>query len=352
MYKGKLDFDINAEAFGMLCRILEKEKFQIEENYLRKKGETYRKWREQLGKATEELDKACEDIELPESILYEPMNNEEEDMGGFRYLAEYLWFANYEIGSKEKPEVLLKRNFKETGAKAFLESCFVEGPDVDISRMEVWDIVRLMDFSAKNKYHLLEIAMNPDPFIERLCEDVEKIKLRIEPAIEKWKDIYSYADDFLSKYEDPLQEGFGLKMEMDYQVYPNLTRMNMGFSFEEARTDRSLFQLGILSALKGGESQKKCSEEEIKECMKCFSDSTKWEILKILAENPTYQADIARKLKLTTATISHHMTLLLSIGLIRSEVSVSGKKIIYDLNREKISEVMKETERIFLEHKV
>ena len=49
---------------------------------------------------------------------------------------------------------------------------------------------------------------------------------------------------------------------------------------------------------------------EISEHLKMLSDPTKLAILAILKKEPTYQSDLAKRLSLTTATISHHMNQL------------------------------------------
>ena len=50
--------------------------------------------------------------------------------------------------------------------------------------------------------------------------------------------------------------------------------------------------------------------------MKAFGDKSKFEILYSLKESPKYNLEIAEQLHLTAATMSHHVNILLSQGLV------------------------------------
>lgn len=81
--------------------------------------------------------------------------------------------------------------------------------------------------------------------------------------------------------------------------------------------------------------------EEISNSLKVISDRTRLEILRKLGFGPTYGKLLANSLDLTTATISHHLDLLKSIGLIKEEKVKNIK--YFSLNQEKFNEVLKLT---------
>lgn len=70
---------------------------------------------------------------------------------------------------------------------------------------------------------------------------------------------------------------------------------------------------------------------------KVFSDGSKLEILRLLSQRHYINRELASALGLSAATISHHMSVLTELGLVRT--TVSANRILYDLNRERLSEV-------------
>lgn len=60
-------------------------------------------------------------------------------------------------------------------------------------------------------------------------------------------------------------------------------------------------------------------DRQAQKVMKLLSDKSKFDILKSIQVERAYGAELAKKFDLTTATISHHMTALMSAGLVRVE---------------------------------
>ncbi len=80
----------------------------------------------------------------------------------------------------------------------------------------------------------------------------------------------------------------------------------------------------------------------ITNAMKILSDRTRIEILRQLSIKPTYGKVLANSLDLTTATISHHIDLLKSIGLIRVKKEKNIK--YFYVNEEEVTKVIALTE--------
>lgn len=70
---------------------------------------------------------------------------------------------------------------------------------------------------------------------------------------------------------------------------------------------------------------------------KVFSDGSKLEILRLLSQRYYINRELAAALGLSTATISHHMSVLTDMGLVHT--TISANRILYNLNREKLSEI-------------
>ena len=79
--------------------------------------------------------------------------------------------------------------------------------------------------------------------------------------------------------------------------------------------------------------------------LKCLSDNTKLNILKLLKQGPMYGSQLAEKLNCTSANISHHASSLLSLGVIRMEKE-SNRLYLY-LNKEKIHQYIEDLKALF-----
>ncbi len=71
---------------------------------------------------------------------------------------------------------------------------------------------------------------------------------------------------------------------------------------------------------------------------KALSDSTRRKILKLLSEGDMTAGDIASRFQQSWPTISHHLEVLKSAGLITSEKQ--GQYIVYSLNTTVFQEVI------------
>lgn len=90
------------------------------------------------------------------------------------------------------------------------------------------------------------------------------------------------------------------------------------------------------------------SSDDLLCLLKALSDKSKLDILSILAAEPCYGAQLAQRLSLSPATISHHMNVLLSNALVR--MSEQENRIYYRTNPERIRAVLRALENALLPH--
>lgn len=74
-------------------------------------------------------------------------------------------------------------------------------------------------------------------------------------------------------------------------------------------------------------------KEDVMAYGKILADGNKLEILRLLSHKEYINRELADALKLSTATISYHMSVLTELKLVNT--TVSANKIIYSLNRQK-----------------
>ena len=73
---------------------------------------------------------------------------------------------------------------------------------------------------------------------------------------------------------------------------------------------------------------------------KILSDKKRFEIVKYFSKNRWYANELAKKLKITPATMSYHINKLFTLGLINADTdNENQKKIFYSVNKEKLKEI-------------
>lgn len=85
-------------------------------------------------------------------------------------------------------------------------------------------------------------------------------------------------------------------------------------------------------------SRKKMEKKDVMIYGKVLADGNKLEILRLLSHRTYINKELADALKLSTATISYHMSVLTELELVST--TISANKIIYELNQDKIEEIM------------
>lgn len=81
--------------------------------------------------------------------------------------------------------------------------------------------------------------------------------------------------------------------------------------------------------------------------LKLLSEKSKYDILKNLKQAPCYGAQLAQKLGLSPATISHHMNALLNQQLVRFDVQEN--RVYYQLDTRRMRELTAQLRRTFLD---
>ncbi len=81
--------------------------------------------------------------------------------------------------------------------------------------------------------------------------------------------------------------------------------------------------------------------------MKVLTDPSKFAILKELHKESTYGNDLAKKMNLTPATISHHMNALVSEGFVNLKTGKS-KRIYYSVNEDAVKRILQNIEEQLL----
>ena len=112
------------------------------------------------------------------------------------------------------------------------------------------------------------------------------------------------------------------------------------YTYQDTLACRSVRQIyiGVLIDENARVNRVQMSHEDLCSLLRIISDRSKFEILCHIARQEAYGQELAKKLGLTTATISRHMAILQDAGLVHTRRSES--RVYYRMNRETLQNLL------------
>ena len=126
-------------------------------------------------------------------------------------------------------------------------------------------------------------------------------------------------------------------------MHPNIGSFYTKLDDDGLYLHADLFWAGILFGedfpLQTGREQKDAGYGNyVSQVLKLLADKSKFEILSYIRDKEAYGSELAQRLGLTTATISHHMSALLNANL--AEMKRMDKRIYYTSNQKALEEAL------------
>ena len=213
-----------------------------------------------------------------------------------------------------------------------------------------------MNVPADEKWEICRFYNGFDHYRSALADILEEAARLYR---EKYDIVKHYIGWFLSAVNEPLSLGGADFVERNYAITVspsidtlyiqpsimmcNATRYLMNFSGEQ---ENDFFYIGVLFEPLKEITQTSTLEDKLCRTLRTIGDLRKFEILKLLADSPKYGQQLASLLDLSTATISHHMSLLMESGFV--EIKRDANRIYYALNRKKLRDFIDELEDALL----
>lgn len=215
-----------------------------------------------------------------------------------------------------------------------------------------------MELTEEQKWKLQKIFFEREDHQKRVLALLEKAIAVIKNFEEEMK---ALAEQFYVYWTAVLEEKSMLefireKLEISWRdenplgdiVRPYFFRPNVVTMYAHAGErgtyqSPTLFRVGILfdedfdmhTSLSNEESG---FEDYVLQVLKLLSDKSKFEILSYIRDKRAYGSELAKHLKLTTATVSHHMNALLAAGLV--ELEKVDNRVYYRANKKALAEVL------------
>lgn len=224
---------------------------------------------------------------------------------------------------------------KETIQKLLIQAynIFYEA-DLPIPKQIVMDelflLTKQMVLDEKSKWVYLTILYDPIPYYKQLCH----ILIANIPALHKaFKEHASYIEQCLQRVHENIPGIF--KKNDAYTITPLISNP---ISILELNTSAYCGVLWHTIIHYNNDEGLIVDCDELAYILKVLADKTRLEILKLLKEAPSYNLEIAKKLALSPATVSHHMTALLMRKFVILEKR--GGYTYYQLNQEVLSSLI------------
>ncbi|MGN1048026.1 MAG: ArsR/SmtB family transcription factor [Eubacteriales bacterium] len=221
---------------------------------------------------------------------------------------------------------------------------------------ELFSFIETMQIPNDEKFELCRLYNNFETYKNLLADiiyDAGKL------FIEKYDVVKHYIGWFLSSTSEALEEGGVKFVEQNYDitvssavdilylqpsiVMCNSTRYLMSFTDEKVY---DFFYIGVLFEPLKEITDSSTLEDKLCRNLRTIGDMRKFEILRLLSEGEKYGQQLASLLDISTATISHHMALLMECGFV--EIKRESNRIYYCLNRKKIRDFIDELAEILL----
>lgn len=235
--------------------------------------------------------------------------------------------------------------------------------------IEIIRIIMDMEISQEDKWKLQDIFLYPAKHrnaVLSLLSIAEEAILKFQTELE------AYADQFAQYWSEKtkektileiVEEGIGYHFDenpLGGTLFPSLIIPNCFSIFAESKgnvlTTPYNIRMGFLfdddfslTFDTSSEDLYENYESNVVDLLKLLGDTSKFQILLTIKDQRAYGSELAKKLNLTTATISHHMSALASNGLVIIEKE--DTKVFYKANQKKIEEVLQNCHTLLLEGK-
>ncbi len=207
--------------------------------------------------------------------------------------------------------------------------------------IEVEDVMTLLSmtkYSEEIKWTVLELILNEkkrNSFFEKIISLQNIVKSHIhlvEKRFIKANETYKNSKNYIEQINDLFGRILESFEDIDHEF--NLINYNAG-AFRAVMINEipnKLYVGIIMTELMDKSGHFEMNDENVIEKCKALGDSTRFKIIKNLSEKPMFVKELADRLELSSATLSHHLNILMKNGFL--EVKVEDIRTYYSLKKD------------------
>ena len=255
----------------------------------------------------------------------------------------------------EKLEQFIISKFRESDS-IFIDSVLGRDEDQSIGEAQFMKELAKQSMDDAHKWNVWNVYKNFEEHIAILLPTITKcipvIKKVYAKYHHKFNDFYAYWQQSCidHTFEDKLKDLMNLNLATSQNLYVQPTWMNCNsirlFS-ESYESNEMQMQIGLIFFNDYARDETLFTKEEICTRLKLLSDTSKYEILKLVKKEKMYGSQLAQALSLTTATISHHISSLTSKGLL--SIEKDANRVYYQMNKKQVGIILDQLRKDLLE---
>ncbi|MGG7165170.1 ArsR/SmtB family transcription factor [Clostridium ihumii] len=253
-------------------------------------------------------------------------------------------------GLKEKIDEINNKNTENILENVFKDLVELQGKNIKVedvlsSSETKIKFIESLECTSEQKWNLVLFSNSVSVYVERLCNIIreyipiyESNEKKVQQLKEKYK---NQLEDKLNKQGINYINNFNIIEDCEkfdkVIVYP----MFINYCSISYKIDENCMEIGIGFMSEEVIYKKRKGDGELEKynnILKILGDKSKFNIVRLLNNEQLYGSEIAQRLNLTTATVSHHMSQLLIYELVT--LNKDDVKVYYKLNRDKFSELI------------
>lgn len=214
------------------------------------------------------------------------------------------------------------------------------------------NFIASMNLPDDEKWELCRFYNNFETYRDKLAEFVIEFG---EVYFEVYDSVENHVTRCLETIEQPINEGGVKYINSNFNLAINDTidsvtivpsivlgsDMKYMYNFTGEKADDCLYVGGYFDPI-GKLSGDGAKLKDLCGSLRTLGDTSKLKILKILSTGPRYGQELSAMLGISTATVSHHVSLLEEYGFI--VLDRKQNRVYYSLNRDKITELIEALE--------
>lgn len=221
-------------------------------------------------------------------------------------------------------------------AQAVAERAFEQAP----SLAELVEILQSGGIAPAACWRLIRLLERPSEWISRLADAVRRSETAYQKALAA---VQRQLPGLLEEFARG--ECLSAALAPDASVQPILV-YPMGEIISTGPSQTSGYVGLYIGQAYRMLEQQRASDGELTACLKALGDASKFQILTRLREGAKYNLELAQELELSAATMSHHMSALLTCGLVRMEKREG--RVYYNLEQQAMRRLLSALEQRFL----
>lgn len=355
------EIDYEGEAIELLIHIINKKSYlELKDSYHKKKDIMLRDKAFALIDQLDSIEKAIAvkiNIEDPDMILFF-----KEFLLDDYCIAKLIY--NTSLPLEEGLTKLQLRNKWLQKTKEFLlddtKQFVITSNSLEVEQLSdgkgitLFERISNLDITDGEKWRLLHLCEHVEDYVDRLFQVLETVITMLKEYLTDLEELFQERVLYWEKYlethkatdfiESALQ--FTNFTDKNFIIYPSIFACNKIFiTAEDEKQAKYVLGIGMIFDSDFHLSAPGRNKEQLCNGLKLLSDNSKFEILQMIKESPAYGQEIAKELKLTTATISHHVNALLSYGFVN--IDKVDNRIYYRMDKKVIEEFIEDL-KLFL----